>query len=1212
MAVVAGLLLAARPLRAQTLTTLYNFCTPTNCANGYAPYAGLVQGSDGNFYGTTTVGGANLAVTGIGGTVFRINPNSPPGTGLTTLYSFCSTSSPPVVCTDGQEPFAGVIQGSDGNFYGTTYLGGANEGSGTIFKISPGGALTTIYSFCSVYACADGSGPAGGLVQGSDGNFYGTTEKGGAYGAGTVFKITPSGTPPTTYTLTTLYSFCSQSGCTDGGSPQVGLVQGSDGNFYGTTNSGGTNSGGTVFQITPSGTLTTLYSFCSQSGCTDGLHAYAALIQGNDGNLYGTTYNGGTHSQAGTVFKINPNSPPGTGLTTLYSFCAQSSATESCTDGEYPYGGLVQASDGNFYGTTAAGALTAGTVFEITPSGTPPTIYTLTTLYTFCTQSGCTDGGAPFGALVQGSDGKLYGTTSFYGAYGGGTVFALPPPAAPTITFSAPSLNFGNVPLGMASAAMSVTLTNSGSANLIMGALIVSGANSADFGITSDTCSGQTIGWTAPNNTCAVGVAFTPSLSGGEAASLNFPDNAPGTPQSVALSGTGTLPIASLSPGSLTFSSQTVGTTSAVQPVTVSNNGTASLTISSIAISSEFAQTNNCGNSVAAGGNCTINVTFSPALSATPGTLTGTLAITDNSNGIAGSMQMVSLSGTATSSGGGGAAQVTDMETITVTDSEAVNAFTLSPVINVGAPVAFFSTGTPLGFGGQTGSQQTIAVSNIGQVSMTLDSATISSGAPFTLSAIQCFSGATASGAASATLPSGDFCTLTITYTGSSPATDAGTLTFTDNAALSNLTDVASGSNYTQSIALTGSGAGTAPPAAPPATVPVSDNEPITVTDMVSVTTSLIITGPSTLPSGTVGLPYPATTFTASGGSGMGYTWSITSGGPALSAAGLSLSTAGVLSGTPTAAGTYPITVQVTDSASNTYSSNFSLAVAPAAPIVSLSPTSLTFGAQASGTASAAQTVTLSNTGSAALSITGTGINITGANATDFSQTNPCGASVAAGGNCVISVTFTPSLSAGSETATLNVNDTAGGSPQQVQLSGIALPPPSVSCTIPTVSLSGDSGTAQITCTATDFSGMIALECNLPASLSKYISCSFSPSSLNFASSSTATTTLTIEAVKDTNASVERNSRPWAVSSGGVALGAVLWLPTFAFVMRRKKGRSKRGVLFLLILLCGLPLITSCAGKSGPPTPPAGTYQASVTLTGPGLNETIMFTIQEP
>ena len=391
----------------------------------------------------------------------------------------------------------------------------------------------------------------------------------------------------------------------------------------------------------------------------------------------------------------------------------------------------------------------------------------------------------------------------------------------------------------------------------------------------------------------------------------------------------------------------------------------------------------------------------------------------------------------------------------------------------------------------------------------------------------------------------------------------------------------------------------------------VSDPESITVTDIdtVAVMLPLNITTAASAPTGIVGVPYtPIALFTASGGVSP-YTWSATD-----LPAGLSIDkSTGVISGTPTASGEFLVTVTVTDSLNNSVFALSPLTVTPPAPIANLSPTSLTFGPQASGTASAAQTVTLSNTGSALLNLSGTGlgISISGANATDFTQTSPsCGTSVAAGGNCAISVTFTPSLSAGSETAELNVADNASGTPQQVQLSGFALPPPSVSCTIPTITLSGDSGTAQITCTATDFTGTIALECNLPTSLSQYVTCSFNPSSLNFASSATQTTTLTIQQVQ--GASLQRKSWPWAAPTGGVAFGAVLWLPAWAFVMRRKKGRSKRGILFLLILLCGLPLITSCGGKSGPPTPPAGTYQASVMLTGPGLNETITFTIQEP
>src|ERR1022692_4644576 len=166
-------------------------------------------------------------------------------------------------------PYAGLIEAASGDFYGTTSQGGTGSPAyGTIFRITPSGTLTTLYSFCSQSACADGEQPFAGLVQGTDGDFYGTTAAGGANGYGTIFKITRSGT------LTTLYSFCSQSGCTDGKNPLAGLAQATNGDFYGTTQQGGANcvpdGCGTVFKITPGGMLTTLYSFCAQSGCTDG------------------------------------------------------------------------------------------------------------------------------------------------------------------------------------------------------------------------------------------------------------------------------------------------------------------------------------------------------------------------------------------------------------------------------------------------------------------------------------------------------------------------------------------------------------------------------------------------------------------------------------------------------------------------------------------------------------------------------------------------------------------------------------------------------------------------------------------------------------------------------------------------------------------------------------------------------------------------------
>jgi len=372
--------------------------------NGNLPFSPVIQATDGNLYGTTRWGGANCGSDGCG-IVFKITPSG----GLSTLYSFCLLPN----CADGNAPFAPVVQAADGNLYGTTEGGGVYS-NGTVFKITAAGTLTTLYSFCALgYPCPDGAGPRTGLLQGTDGNFYGITSDGGSsnycegYDCGTVFKITPQGA------LTTLYSFCSQSGCPDGALPYAALVQSPDGTLYGTTYIGGSNSDcndydngcGTVFRISPDGTLTTLYSFCSQSGCPDGSFPYAGLVQGTDGNFYGTTIGGGATGQ-GVVFKITPSGA----LTTLHSFDGP--------DGYQPYGTLVQAADGNFYGTTLNGGdYGAGTVFKITPTGA------LTTLHSFC--AFCAAGSNPIAGLVQASNGFFYGTTSAGGGSDYGTVFRL-------------------------------------------------------------------------------------------------------------------------------------------------------------------------------------------------------------------------------------------------------------------------------------------------------------------------------------------------------------------------------------------------------------------------------------------------------------------------------------------------------------------------------------------------------------------------------------------------------------------------------------------------------------------------------------------------------------------------------------------------------------------------------------------------------------------
>jgi len=334
--------------------TLYSFCSQSGCVDGQVPKAAVVQGTGGNFYGTTSRGGDIDE-----GTLFKITPA---GT-LTMLHSFCAQVFYP--CPDGSKPQAGLVQAANGDFYGTAVFGGAVDTNfGTVFQITPTGTLTTLFMF----DITDGAEPHAGLVQATNGYFYGTTFTGGANGDfGTVFQITPSGA------LTTLYSFCAQSGCTDGELPYAGLVQGTDGNFYGTTYQGGASNSGTVFKITPAGTPTTLYSFCSQSGCTDGKLPYAGLVFATDGKLYGTTYQGGANN-SGTVFQIAPTGA----FTTLYSFCSQS----GCTDGRLPYAGLVQGTDGKLYGTTKQGGTHCapeggcGTIFSLSV-GLGPFVKTL-------------------------------------------------------------------------------------------------------------------------------------------------------------------------------------------------------------------------------------------------------------------------------------------------------------------------------------------------------------------------------------------------------------------------------------------------------------------------------------------------------------------------------------------------------------------------------------------------------------------------------------------------------------------------------------------------------------------------------------------------------------------------------------------------------------------------------------------------------------------
>jgi uncharacterized repeat protein (TIGR03803 family) len=403
-----------RPLSA-TANLLYQFVydglDQSGFSHGDILYGELIQGADGNFYGTTFQGGSGTCLGPFGvigcGTVFKVTPS-----GIqTVLYNFTYDSTTNTA-VNGIYPYGGLVQGRDGNFYGTT-SGGGNAGAvcngtlgcGVIFKITPVGSFTVLHTFNGAFATpAEGGGPTGRLLLGSDGSFYGTTTQGGytadkVANQGTIFKITPRGA------FTTLVSFEGDfNGFADPDLPYAGLIQGKDGSLYGTSQFGGTSGAGTVFKYA-GGKVTVLHSFTEQAGqiFPDGAYPKAALVQASDGNLYGATFYGGaltTYYQSGTLFRTTTKGV----FTKLWDF----NATDSAVNGIAPDGGLIQASDGSLYGTTSAGgAANSGTVYELTTGGVLSQTLSL---------DASNVGALPEAVPLQAADGTLYITNN------GGTV----------------------------------------------------------------------------------------------------------------------------------------------------------------------------------------------------------------------------------------------------------------------------------------------------------------------------------------------------------------------------------------------------------------------------------------------------------------------------------------------------------------------------------------------------------------------------------------------------------------------------------------------------------------------------------------------------------------------------------------------------------------------------------------------------------------------
>jgi len=377
IACVAFTFSLALSAQAQTL----NYVATFDGTNGQYPST-VIQATDGNFYGTTAFGGPALH-----GNVVKITPAGE----LSTLYDFCSRPH----CLDGANPYTPPILGSDGSLYGVTAMGGsdANGGAGwgTVYKLTLDGHLTTLYAFCTGdLPCLDGLNPVG-LMQAADGSFYGTTFEGGQFDGGTLFKLTPAGK------FSLVHIFCSSANCADGQWPESAPIQGTDGNLYGTTSEGGKAHAGVLYDLTPTGRFNVVHTFlCFGTFCNLGGFPNS-VVQDAAGNLFGATGGGGIHGE-GTIYEITPNHQ----YLNLYAFS------------DFSPSGIMRANDGNFYGITQ-GINGAGAIFQFTPSGTVNTLYTFT-----C----CTQGSAPTSTLLQAPNGNLYGSVGFYNDQQNGAIYS--------------------------------------------------------------------------------------------------------------------------------------------------------------------------------------------------------------------------------------------------------------------------------------------------------------------------------------------------------------------------------------------------------------------------------------------------------------------------------------------------------------------------------------------------------------------------------------------------------------------------------------------------------------------------------------------------------------------------------------------------------------------------------------------------------------------
>jgi hypothetical protein len=790
----------------------------------------------------------------------------------------------------------------------------------------------------------------------------------------------------------------------------------------------------------------------------------------------------------------------------------------------------------------------------------------------------------------------------------------------PQIAFSPGVLNFAGQLLDTTSPAQAITVSNPGTATITLTSFVING----DFAQTN-TCP---TGSLAVGGSCSASVTFTPSAGGTRSGNLTVTDSVPGSPEVLALAGTGEAPAATLAPTSLTFSATNIGSTSAAQTVTLTNTGTGALTITSIAASAQYGETNTCGTSVAGGASCTISVTFTPTAS---GAETGTLTVTD---GATNSPQTVALTGT-----GNGPAVVLSPTTVTFGlqpfgSTSAIQKVTLTNGGNGSLSITKIATSGPFAQTNSCGATLAAAAS----CTISVDFAPVVSGAASgTLTITDNAGGSPQAVTLTGTGSAGGFASLTpvggLTFASTSvgksataqtvtlkntgnatlgitsitlTGTSAGDFTQTNNCGSSLATNVScaitvtftptAAGNRSGAITVTSNGAGSPQSVALAGT---GSSTPIVTLSPASIDFGTPLIGSKTVKtvtltnSGNATLTVSSVTATGSPGfTGISPTSNCTS-----VAAGASCTI--TVTFDPSSSASVTGSVVIADNATPA-TQTIALSGSGTGPAVTLAPASLSFPGQAVKSTSTAQIVTLTNGGTSALSITS--MTVTGAAASEFAATSACGSSVAVGASCTISVTFAPT-SSGNQSAALTITDNAANSPQSFALSGGGADFAIASTTASQSVSAGQSGIYSLSLTPTGgFNQTVTLSCaaSIPAG-----TCSISQPSLTLSGPITVTVTASTTAGAAAPPAPRTPSAPgpwlWLAVLGVLGLGAAL--------LRRQR----RTTWVLAAALALVSIWAACGGGSSSTmtatSTPTGTYSLTVTATAGSLSNKTSLTL---